>query len=42
MSWNEGIWMAIILNGIGLPIFFIAYYLGFKKHEQEENVFADD
>ena len=27
--------MAIILNGIGLPIFFIAYYIGFKKHDEK-------
>ena len=35
MTFEEGVMMALILNGIGLPIFFIAYYIGFKKHDEE-------
>ena len=35
MTLEQGIIMAIVLNGIGLPLFFIAYYIGFKKHEEE-------
>ncbi len=42
MTWNDGIWMAIVLNGIGLPLFFIAYYIGFRKHEEEEKQKEED
>jgi len=35
MTFEQGIWMAIILNGIGLPLFFLAYYMAFKKHEEK-------
>ena len=36
LTFEEGIWMAIILNGIGLPLFFFAYYKGFKNHENKK------
>lgn len=42
MTFEEGIWMAIILNGIGLPIFFLAYYIAFKKHDDEERKKEED
>ena len=35
MTFEQGIWMAIILNGIGLPLFFLAYYMAFKKHDEQ-------
>ena len=35
MTLEQGIWMTIILNGIGLPLFFLAYYMAFKKHEEK-------
>ena len=35
MTFEQGIWMAIILNGIGLPLVFLAYYMAFKKHEEK-------
>ena len=34
--------MAIILNGIGLPIFFLAYYIAFSKHNEEERQKEED
>ena len=42
MTFEEGIWMAIILNGIGLPIFFLAYYIAFSKHNEEERQKEED
>ena len=36
MTLEEGIWMAIILNGIVWPLFFFAYYIGFKNHENKK------
>ena len=35
MSLEEGIIMSLVLNGIGLPLFFFAYYIGFKKHDEK-------
>ena len=42
MTFEEGVMMALILNGIGLPIFFLAYYIAFSKHNEEERQKEED
>ena len=36
MTLEEGIWMAIVLNSIGLGLFVFAYYQAFKNHENKK------
>ncbi|SVE02906.1 uncharacterized protein METZ01_LOCUS455760 [marine metagenome] len=35
MTLEEGVIMGLILNGIGLPILFFAYYKAWKNHEDK-------
>jgi hypothetical protein len=35
MTLEEGIIMGLTLNGIGVLLFFFAYYIGFKKYEEK-------
>ena len=36
MTFVEGITMALILSGIGLPLVIFAYYKAFKNYENKE------
>ena len=35
MTLEEGIFMAIFINGIGIPLICLAYYFAFKNHEEK-------
>jgi len=36
MTLEEGIWMGIVINSIGLSLLIFAYYKAFKNHEDKE------
>ena len=36
MTFVEGITMALVLSGIGLPLVIFAYYKAFKNYENKE------
>ena len=36
MTFEEGMTMAIVLNGIGIPLLFFAYYMAFKNYEDKK------
>ena len=36
MTLEEGIWMGIIINSIGLSLLIFAYYKAFKNHEDKQ------
>jgi len=36
LTLDQGILMALVVNGIGIPLLFFAYYKAFKNHEDKK------